>query len=531
MKTKTALVCGLLAVILALTFTACPDGNDDGGGVKTAGLEAALKNAHNAKDGVKEATAASEVATGVFWVTATEMKALNDAIEEAEAAKDNSSTQAEVDAAKAKLEGALAAFNTAKQQGNAAAITLSGTITIKNNGQTVPYVEIIAHSDGWGWEERIRLSSSEANTPWSITTKTFDVETGIIFRVYGFQNEFDGAQLFVIEVKDFPVYVKDKDISDINIDLANLKLITLSGTINVSYDGKPIPSLSIEAYRDDGFFLGATNYLFSVGNNTPWSMQIEAFDEDTEIKFNIVGSNHVWEVWSEEDRLFGLWNHDFGVTIKDQNKSDIAINLISISGTINVTYDNEIVPYVYLDVIVNDEWLTNAMLTAPAANAKWTMVIPALDTVQNNIRFNVGGGRESDWNRDLFGTSIRTELSIKDQNVSGVALNFITVSGTLTVTYDGELVPYVFLEVKSLGEDGLGGLGHTLLREPAANTKWTIVLPAFDTSPKNVGFAIAGSQEDFWDWDLFFKEIEKNLSIKDQNLLGVTLELGNIEDD
>jgi hypothetical protein len=264
-------------------------------------------------------------------------------------------------------------------------------------------------------------------------------------------------------------------------------------------------------------------------------MQIEAFDEDTEVLLSIVGSNHVWDAWSEEDRLFGLWSQDFGVKVKDQNKSGIAIKLITLSGTINVTYDDKVVPYVYLDVhsVVEDEWrwLGNAMLTAPAANAKWSMVLPAFDTAQNNLVFGVAGGRESNWNRDLFGTEIRTNYSITDQNLSGVALNFFTVSGTLSVTYKGELVPYIFLEVKQLGEDGLGGLSHTLLTEPAANTKWTIVVPAFDTALNNVGFVVAGSQEDFWDWDLFFKTIEQNLTIKDQNLSGFILNLGNIEDE
>jgi hypothetical protein len=397
--------------------------------VDTAGLEAAIQAAYDAKDNVKEAANADEVATGIFWVTAADMKSLNDAIDAAETVRDSAATQAAVDAAKTTLAAATVAFNTAKKQGTATAITLSGTITIKNNGQIVPYVHIQLHDKDWAWREETRLSTSAGNTPWSIITKSLDVETAIVFRITGYQSDefVSDTHLFEIEVKDLPVSVKDEDISDINIDLANLKLITLSGTINVSYDGKPIPSLSIEVYREnDGFYLGGTPYMFSVGNNTPWSIQIEAVDEDMEIRFNIVGSNHIWDVWSEEDRLFAFWGQDFGVTIKDQNKSDVAIKLITISGTINVTYNGNVVPYVYLDVDSDEDgqgWLGNTMLTAPAANAKWTIVVPVFDTVQKNLKFWVAGAWESDWDWDLFNKEIETNYSIKDQNLSGVTLN------------------------------------------------------------------------------------------------------------
>ena len=391
-------------------------------------LKAAIKNAYDAKYGVKEAADASEVAAGVLWVTTTEMKSLNDAIEDAETARDSAATQAAVDAARAQLEGTIAAFNAAKKQGTAAAITLSGTITIKDNGQTVPYVIIYAHNEGWGWQEGTRISSSEANSPWSITSKPFAVETEIFFRVQGYQNEFDGDPLFNIDVKNFSVSVKDTDKSNINIDLANLSLITLSGTLNVSYDGKPVPSVVMQVIRkSDYFLLGESPYLYGVGNNTPWSIGIEALTEETDVVLSIVGSNHVWDAWSETDRLFALWNQDFGVTVKDQNVSGIALNLITISGTISVTYNGNLVPYVFLDLNSFGEdglgWLGNTMLTAPVANTRWLMVIPALDTAQNNIGFYVGGGQESNWDRDLFFREMELNLSIKDQNISGITLD------------------------------------------------------------------------------------------------------------
>ena len=111
-------------------------------------------------------------------------------------------------------------------------ITLSGTITVKHNGETVPYVEIWIHDNVWSWNEAtLRFDSSESNVPWSITTRPLSKETEIFFRVEGFEDDaVDSPRLFSLDVKDLSKKVYKSSISDITIDMADLKTITLSGT-------------------------------------------------------------------------------------------------------------------------------------------------------------------------------------------------------------------------------------------------------------------------------------------------------------
>jgi hypothetical protein len=397
----------LPAIALALTgllfITACP--NDSGGGgpgsgsgsVDTTGLEAAIKAAYDAKNGVKEATSPSEVAQGVYWVTAAVMKNLNDAIGTAETAKQNAASQAAVDRAKTTLEVTTTAFIAAKSEGTYAAITLGGTVTVKNNGQTVPYLLIMPHDRDWTWQEQIIVSSSAANSPWSIITRPFAVETEIFFRVQGYQTESGGTPLFNIDVKNISVRVRNTGKTDINIDLANLSLVTLSGTINVSYDGKPIPSMEIQINRkSDDMYLGGTGSLYNVGNNTPWSIKVEPLAVETDVVFHIVGSGSR-DTWSESDRLFVFWGQDFGVRVRNQNVSNIAIKFITISGTINIkNYVNTVQVSVGADYFVpgdRDEyggqryiWLTGKDLYPPFNNQKYSGIVPLFPSPKNNIK-------------------------------------------------------------------------------------------------------------------------------------------------
>jgi hypothetical protein len=322
MKKLIVLPAITLALMGLLVFTACPDPTDadkEDGNAET--LAALITKAYDAKYGVKVAGNASEVATGLFWVTKAEMDAFNAAISEGEAAEANPLNQS--DTAKANLKAATATFKAAKKPGSAAAITLSGTVTVKNNGQAVPYAEIFAHNEDWTWEEKVRISASEENAKWSITTKAFSTPTEIFFRVGGFANNTFDTPLFYTTVKDLTKMVHNQNISNIEINMGNLRTITLSGTISANYDGKPVPSVVIQAFSSEGF-LGETTVL-AVGSNTSWSIKMEALDSDTEIRFGIWGFDGP-SAWNDE-QLFQLWDQDFGVTVKDKSISNIVLDL------------------------------------------------------------------------------------------------------------------------------------------------------------------------------------------------------------
>jgi hypothetical protein len=322
MYTRKIIGYGLIAVVLALAFTACDDGS--GGGGNVAELEVAIQAAYDAKFNVKETTDAVGIVTGRYWVTAAEMKALNDAIEAAEVAK---AIQTTIDTAKTNLQSAIAAFNTAKKQGTAAAITLSGTITVKNNGQAVPYVVIVAHDFDWIWREYIKVPSPAENTPWSMDIAPFSESTEVIFHVMGYNdNTYRVEPVFLlVPSHDSTTFVHDQSINNIAIDLANLKLITLSGTLNVSYDGKPLPSVALQIHSEDWHGLGEV-IITQAGNNTSWSLTMPAFDVDTNILISAIGFDTITP-WIGEF-LFAHWPlPDLTWTVKDQNVTGLTLNL------------------------------------------------------------------------------------------------------------------------------------------------------------------------------------------------------------
>ena len=422
-----------LVAVMGLSFVACDNGNNDyrNYGIETNALNAVIQEAVNARDGVAKASNASEVPTGKFWVTESEWNAFDAIYKAAVETKTNPSSQQAVDTVKTNLQAAIITFNAAKKAGSAAAITLSGTITVRNNGQTVPYVEIHAHTDDWNWQETVKIPSPAANTPWSIITKPFSDTTDISFDISGYDNDKYENALFTELTADVKKMVYNTDVNNIAINM-DLNFITISGTLNLNY-GKVIPSVRIDINRKGGnnVRLGAVN-LLNVGNNTQWSTIIPSQTIDTDVIFNIVG--FAGPIPYEYDQLFALWEKDFGVKVKNQNKTGIALNLITIGGTVNVTYNGGQLPIVVIHIFQdsdNDderEWIANTEILTPSANTAWSLVIPAF-TVNTEIFVGVEGKNGNgqlfwwwyDWDNE-------TKIFAKDRNIT-IPLNLGNIEG------------------------------------------------------------------------------------------------------
>jgi hypothetical protein len=434
----------VLALASLLLLAACPDGTDAGSesSVDVSILGAIIREANNEKYGVRAANNASEVPTGIKWVTNIEMDAFDAAINAAMTAWNNRSSQSSVDAAVAALRQAITVFKTAKQTagtGTAAAVKLSGTITVKNNGQPVPFVEIAAHNEAWSWSASTRIASLEAYTAWEIITEPFTETTTIYFEIHGFADDKYDYALFGMDVKDLTRNVYNTDVNDIVMDLANLRFITLSGTISGTYDGNLIPTVRINA-TDGGILFGGTT-VHNVGNNISWSMLVEAFDTDTDIFFNIWGFTGP-NAWSGEE-LFFLWAQNYSVRVKNTNKSGINIRLdnikppnppITLSGTINVTYDGEPVPCVRIVALtfsrIDDDdgsewydWIGDTTLQQPGNNAPWSITIEGFDN-DTEVFIQVLGSNEAEFDYDnlLFDCWADT-VTVKNQNRSGIVLD------------------------------------------------------------------------------------------------------------
>jgi len=414
-----------IVAVIGFSFIACDNGDNgtEGGDGKkdpiidTTALNAVIQEALIARDGVETASNASEVPTGKKWVTESEWNAFDTVIKTAAEAKANPSSQSAVDTAKTNLQTAIVTFNNAKKNGSGSAITLSGTITVKNNGQIVPYVLLQAYAEDWSWQEMIRIPATAANSPWKIITSPFSSSTVICFVIHGYNNDKYEDKLFEITATE-KATAYNTNVTNITINM-NLNLITISGTLNLNY-GKVIPSISISIYKGDDTMLGATT-IVNAGNNTPWSIMLPSQAVDTDITFSVVGFDGPlpWEY----DQLFAFWRKDFGVKIKNQNKTGIALNLIVISGTVNVTYNGNRVPSVTIYIFEKSgedwEWFANTELHSPSANATWSFVMPTY-TSDKEIRISVLGSDES--GNDLFWNDVTTK-TVKNTNVSGIALN------------------------------------------------------------------------------------------------------------
>jgi hypothetical protein len=547
-----------LALLGLLVYTACSSdsGSDPNPsqGVDTSAIKATIKEAYDTSYGVKEATIATEVAEGLKWVTKAEMNALNVAIRSAETARDNRSSQSSVNAANSTLRTAITAFNTAKKDGTGNSITLSGTITVKNNGQTVPYIEIKAHDGDWIWQEITRFPSSASTNNWSITMKPLSTETRVTFRVTGYADNTYNPPLFSIEVDDPWVMVSNQSKSNIAINL-DLKLITLSGTISGSYDGKPVPYVIMHVYKkDNSFFLGETVDILNVGSNRQWSIVIESLDEETEIMFSVWGHTDRW--WGG-DELFSLWGRDFGIseaqrTIKDQDKSDININFgniknITLSGTINVTHNGQPLPYLRIEALTIDEnenwnWFGSTDFPPTGNSTLWSITMEAF--AQNTeILFLVYGfnNRSDMWTTHLFRwqsdvAEPPVTITVKDQNIPNIVLDLgnietRTLSGTINVTYDRQPVPYVGIVAWAYNDDDYYYLGDTHVT-PVGNTAWSIITTEVFDNDMSVLFEIWGYSNTNPSGDdnrLFYHDVNTDITFKDQDVTNIVFNLGNID--
>jgi hypothetical protein len=312
---------------------------------------------------------------------------------------------------------------------------LSGTITVKHNGETVPYVEIMAHDQNWDWSEATKFASSGTNVPWEIITKPFPKATEIFFRVIGYTDDTYSSNLFSLDVKDVTRNVHNADVSNIPIDLTSLKTITLSGTISGSYDGRVVPSMQIQAVsidiNNESSFLGETNVL-EVGDNRPWSMVIEAFNIEARVVFSIFGFDGPTP-WVDEQLFYRWGGQDLGVTVKNQDKSGIAITchvnpLITLSGTIKITYDNEPVPIIGIQVhdyerIYDNSYLAGTDIYPRQSITPWSITMEGYKE-DKVISFYIHGHSEN--HEELlfdFGWT-ENNVTIKDKDISGIVLDF-----------------------------------------------------------------------------------------------------------
>jgi fibronectin type 3 domain-containing protein len=199
------------------------------------------------------------------------------------------------------------------------AVTLSGTITVTINGQPVPRVEIRAQSANGNSLGSTPLYSPGAGTAWSLTIAAFDPPADVRISVYG--SGSNGKTVFYREPFTTLTGVSNTNRSDININLGNIRTVTLSGTATVTYNGQPVPYVEIRALSANGNQqqLGSTQ-LDSPGANAPWSITISPLDSPADVTFAVSGYNSNWEP------IFNQLNVQTVQNVSDTDKPDISIS-------------------------------------------------------------------------------------------------------------------------------------------------------------------------------------------------------------
>ena len=139
-KSKSTLVLFLLLIFTFSLFFAC----DDGGGSTTpsyTALEEAIEGAGAAKADVVVSSDGSDVLTGVEWVTADVLAAFEKAIDTAEKAMEQATTQALINEAVAKLKEAIDDFEKAKKSGTKIVSTVKAdpVITLWPSAAAITY--------------------------------------------------------------------------------------------------------------------------------------------------------------------------------------------------------------------------------------------------------------------------------------------------------------------------------------------------------------------------------------------------------
>ncbi|MDR2576037.1 MAG: hypothetical protein LBC52_06295 [Treponema sp.] len=512
-----------------------PQENNNGGNpeIDTNALNAEILKAELARDGVKTASDASEVPRGKKWVTQNEWDAFDNVYKEAAEIKTYPSNQSDVDTAKTNLQTAITTFNAAKKDGSADVIKLSGTITVKNKGQIVPYIVIQAHNGDWTWLETTRVHLTGENTPWEIIVKPFSSSTEISYSIVSYDNDKYENKLFETTVVGLKTQVYNENVDNININM-DLNLITISGTLKLGNNWQTIQSIVIQVYKKGDYenIIGTVDIVNAV-NNIPWSIMIPSQAADTGITFSVVGFAGPI-VWAYA-QLFAFWHQDFGVTVGNQDKSGIVIplNIITIGGTLNIDYNGQTIPSVFINIQRENNDDIYITLYNVKGNTSWSTIIPSQD-VETDAIFHVVGFStpEPSWEDDslkLFGLYNKDfGVKIGNQNKTNIALNLITISGTVSVTYNGNRVPSVSIGIHIKDGDEYGEwIADTLLpfKNPPPNTPWSIVIPAFP-SDKETNINILG--EDEYGNFLFWNDTPK--TVKNTNVSGIELNLEIITD-
>jgi hypothetical protein len=323
---------------------------------------------------------------------------------------------------------------------NLAYATLSGTITVTDGGNPIPWVSIDAYDANGNYLSWTSLESPASGASWYINIPAQDGGK-ITFRVYGYDSPSGGNEVFYKYIEpDKTNSVTSGEISGIALDIGDISVGRMSGTVSFTDMPSPAP------YRINVFAQYQTNNGWTWINDGGWNLPI-----------TVSGTTGTWAIPQDSAFLAALetgaqtvmflldvqliqGEDSFRIaeiekTISKNGLTSIDLGSVSLayaklSGTINVTNGGSPIPQVYIgarNANGNNIGWTSTYLESPEAGASWSLYIPAQQPAAA-VSFRVSCyNNDGNW---IFDTTISPEAtnSVGGQPITGITLDIGDIS-------------------------------------------------------------------------------------------------------
>ncbi|WP_461247634.1 hypothetical protein, partial [Treponema sp. R6D11] len=207
---------------------------------------------------------------------------------------------------------------------------ITGMITLTDVPNPAPRVDIyvsgydsVGEEHWFSYSDSINITGSGTltNIRWSIPIYEND-EFFPSNGNFSLSIRLSNGNRFSIEIPATP-YINSVNANVGSLGIVSLKYITLSGTINVTYNGQAVPRVLISAYGTSLSYPSYTSLTSPVAN-APWSITMPAFSSSTNISFYVSGFS------SNYDNLFSE-SYVNTVTVYNTDVPNININLGNIT--------------------------------------------------------------------------------------------------------------------------------------------------------------------------------------------------------
>jgi hypothetical protein len=209
---------------------------------------------------------------------------------------------------------------------------ITGSITLTDITSPTPKVWIQSYKEGEYWRFTGKINMSEvtgtATLNWSIPVYElfFTPPVEYRFSLFVLPNGSKSDYGFEVPIQTTKTINANTNVG--NLGTVSIKGVTLSGTINVTYNGEPVPYVELLIIRQAGTAIRIISFS-SPGPNTPWSVILEPVSYQRDIEFHIHGYSKENPVAA--DMLIDTQANYPVINVTTQDVSDIVLDLGNIT--------------------------------------------------------------------------------------------------------------------------------------------------------------------------------------------------------